>query len=222
VLEDTHAERQNNIDGSEKFLLALQRHHGVELPSFPPQLAPEPTPEPEKVKAIAEVADPIDPPHPKQALWFSIEGFPKHTVRAVQDAVCKKFNIDRTRLFQRRNFKGIVIPRQVAMWLACEVTVHSMPEIGRRFGGFDHTTVLHAARKIKRLIETDLEISKIAGELREQFDGCSNPSCLPADQTPGVATSNRSPPLPGRAGEAAIGPQNRTGSPATGQNDVAA
>jgi len=174
-----------------------------------------------KPKPAPEIEPIIDDPPPK-AFWFSIEDFPKHTVRAVQDVVCKKFNISRMQLFQRRNFKGIVIPRQVAMWLACEVTVHSMPEIGRRFGGFDHTTVLHAARKIKRLIETDLEISKIARELREQFDGCSNPSCLPADQTPGVATSNRSPPIPGRAGEAAIDPQNRTGSPATGQNDVAA
>ena len=52
-------------------------------------------------------------------------------------------------LSERRN-RSIVLPRQVGMYLAKRLTARSLPEIGRRFGGRDHTTVLHAIRKIER------------------------------------------------------------------------
>jgi chromosomal replication initiator protein len=64
-----------------------------------------------------------------------------------------------------------VRPRQIAMYLAKTLTLRSLPEIGRRFGGRDHTTVLHAVRKIESLIGTDnglaAEIEVLKSQLQE-------------------------------------------------------
>ena len=62
-------------------------------------------------------------------------------------------------LLKRRN-RSVARPRQVAMALSKEVTNHSLPEIGDAFGGRDHTTVLHACRKIAELRETTTDISE--------------------------------------------------------------
>jgi chromosomal replication initiator protein len=56
----------------------------------------------------------------------------------------------------------VVRPRQIAMYLAKSLTLRSLPEIGRRFGGRDHTTVLHAVRKIEGMVGKDTEL---AGEI---------------------------------------------------------
>ncbi|MEX2321885.1 MAG: helix-turn-helix domain-containing protein, partial [Saccharospirillum sp.] len=60
----------------------------------------------------------------------------------------------------KRRSRSIARPRQVAMALAKELTQHSLPEIGEAFGGRDHTTVLHACRKVKELRETTLDINE--------------------------------------------------------------
>ena len=62
-------------------------------------------------------------------------------------------------LSKRRN-RSITRPRQIAMALAKELTTHSLPEIGDAFGGRDHTTVLHAVRKVKELKELELRINE--------------------------------------------------------------
>ncbi|WP_454918385.1 chromosomal replication initiator protein DnaA [Xanthobacter sediminis] len=69
--------------------------------------------------------------------------------------VAKHYNVSRADLLSQRRTANVVKPRQVAMYLAKTLTLRSLPEIGRRFGGRDHTTVLHAVRKIDRLIGTD-------------------------------------------------------------------
>ncbi|MCO4836839.1 MAG: chromosomal replication initiator protein DnaA, partial [Oceanospirillaceae bacterium] len=58
----------------------------------------------------------------------------------------------------KRQSRSVARPRQLAMALAKELTNHSLPEIGDAFGGRDHTTVLHAGRKIKELREADRDI----------------------------------------------------------------
>ncbi len=63
--------------------------------------------------------------------------------------VSRHYNVTRTDLLSARRTKTIVRPRQIAMYLAKTMTPRSLPEIGRRFGGRDHTTVLHAVRKIE-------------------------------------------------------------------------
>ena len=70
-----------------------------------------------------------------------------------------------------RRTANVVRPRQVAMYLAKTLTLRSLPEIGRRFGGRDHTTVLHAVRKIENLVHNDAalaeEIELIKRQLQE-------------------------------------------------------
>jgi chromosomal replication initiator protein len=73
-------------------------------------------------------------------------------------------------LSERRS-RSVARPRQIAMALAKELTQHSLPEIGDAFGGRDHTTVLHACRRIKALRETEQRISEDYSNLLRTLTG---------------------------------------------------
>ncbi|MCJ8338414.1 MAG: chromosomal replication initiator protein DnaA [Pseudomonadales bacterium] len=76
----------------------------------------------------------------------------------IQRVVAEYYKIKIADLLSKRRNRSVARPRQVAMSLAKELTNHSLPEIGDAFGGRDHTTVLHACRKIKELRESDADI----------------------------------------------------------------
>ena len=76
----------------------------------------------------------------------------------IQKTVAEYYKIKISDMMSKRRSRSVARPRQVAMALAKELTNHSLPEIGDSFGGRDHTTVLHACRKIKELEETDADI----------------------------------------------------------------
>lgn len=78
----------------------------------------------------------------------------------IQRTVAEYYKIKINDLLSKRRSRSVARPRQVAMALAKEVTNHSLPEIGDAFGGRDHTTVLHACRKIAELREEDADISE--------------------------------------------------------------
>lgn len=80
------------------------------------------------------------------------------SINNIQATVAEYYKIKTSDLLAKRRNRSVARPRQVAMSLAKELTNHSLPEIGDAFGGRDHTTVLHACRKIKELRETDTEI----------------------------------------------------------------
>jgi chromosomal replication initiator protein len=83
-------------------------------------------------------------------------GEPKRVrIEDIQRIVARHYNVSKTELLSNRRTRTIVKPRQVAMYLAKVMTPRSLPEIGRRFGGRDHTTVLHAVRKIEDLSSSD-------------------------------------------------------------------
>ena len=83
-------------------------------------------------------------------------GEPKRVrIEDIQRIVARHYNVSKTELLSNRRTRTIVKPRQVAMYLSKIMTPRSLPEIGRRFGGRDHTTVLHAVRKIEDLTESD-------------------------------------------------------------------
>lgn len=84
----------------------------------------------------------------------------------IQKIVAQHFNVSRADLLSNRRNRAIVRPRQIAMYLAKIMTPRSLPEIGRRFGGRDHTTVLHAVRKIESLMQTDQVIASDIDQLR--------------------------------------------------------
>jgi len=91
------------------------------------------------------------------------KGEPKRIrIEEIQRVVARHFNVSKQDLLSNRRTRSIVRPRQVAMYLAKMMTLRSLPEIGRRFGGRDHTTVLHAVRKIEDIMAGD---GKLAQEL---------------------------------------------------------
>ena len=92
-------------------------------------------------------------------------------IEDVLRAISGHFNVTKQDLLSARRHKTIVYPRQIGMYLAKILTSRSLPEIGRKFGGRDHTTVLHAVRKIERLIKEDAairtSIESLGNSLRE-------------------------------------------------------
>ena len=77
------------------------------------------------------------------------------TIDNIQRVVAEYYKLKMSDLLSKRRSRSVARPRQVAMALAKELTNHSLPEIGEAFSGRDHTTVLHACRKIKELQETE-------------------------------------------------------------------
>ncbi len=87
-------------------------------------------------------------------------GEPKRVrIEDIQRVVSRHYNVSRQEMVSNRRTRTIVKPRQIAMFLAKTMTPRSFPEIGRRFGGRDHTTVLHAVRKIENLLDQDTKLS---------------------------------------------------------------
>lgn len=82
------------------------------------------------------------------------------TIENIQKTVAEYFKIKLSDLLSKRRSRSVARPRQIAMALAKELTNHSLPEIGDAFGGRDHTTVLHAYRKIQELKETNPDIAE--------------------------------------------------------------
>ena len=82
------------------------------------------------------------------------------SIENIQKTVAEYFQIKKTDLLSKRRTRTVTRPRQVAMSLSKEITNHSLPEIGEAFGGRDHTTVLHACRKVKELRESDRDIDE--------------------------------------------------------------
>jgi chromosomal replication initiator protein len=79
-------------------------------------------------------------------------------IEDIQKLVATHYSVSRADILSSRRTAVVVKPRQVAMFLAKTLTMRSLPEIGRRFGGRDHTTVLHAVRKIEALAQTDVAL----------------------------------------------------------------
>lgn len=77
------------------------------------------------------------------------------TIENIQKTVAEYYKLRVSELLSRRRTRNIARPRQMAMALSKELTEHSLPSIGESFGGRDHTTVLHACRKIEELVQTD-------------------------------------------------------------------
>ena len=80
-------------------------------------------------------------------------------IEDIQRVVARQYNVSRADLLSSRRTANVVRPRQIAMYLAKTLTLRSLPEIGRRFGGRDHTTVLHAVRKIEGLVGNDVTLA---------------------------------------------------------------
>jgi chromosomal replication initiator protein len=108
--------------------------------------------------AEREMRDLIRPAEPKRV-----------RIEDIQRVVARQYNVSRADLLSSRRTANVVRPRQVAMYLAKVLTLRSLPEIGRRFGGRDHTTVLHAVRKIENLAGNDSTFAEEIEGLKRQL-----------------------------------------------------
>lgn len=94
------------------------------------------------------------------------------TVREIQQAVCQRYGVTTLDLVSQRRSAKIALPRHVAMWMARYLTDCSIPNIGRMFGNRDHTTVIHAIKRVDKLVRTDRTQAAIIWALVETM-GCA-------------------------------------------------
>lgn len=133
LFEELHIARKARLD---RFSAAAIR---------PPVAAPVIVPP----KVVAPIKPRAWPPVP----------FKSRPIAHVQSLCCMYFNVPKFDLISPGRTKDLVYPRQIAMYLSKTWAFRSFPEIGRRFGGCDHSTALHAVHKIARLIRTDWTVA---------------------------------------------------------------
>ncbi|MDT2837611.1 chromosomal replication initiator protein DnaA [Enterococcus durans] len=94
------------------------------------------------------------------------KGHPQLSIPQIQEEVAKYYHIQLKDLKGKKRVKSIVVPRQIAMYLARELTDSSLPKIGAEFGGKDHTTVIHAHEKIQHLVDSSVSMQNEVSEIK--------------------------------------------------------
>jgi hypothetical protein len=132
--------------------------------------------EPIELEPIQEI--PVDPiisvpeseSKPEPAHWFEIQA-EVPSVAAIQVAVASFFGVTRNDILSARREANIVLPRHIAVYLAKELTPFTYPALGRFFGGRDHTSALHAVRRIQKLVRSDENIAFTVATLLIELNG---------------------------------------------------
>lgn len=154
--------RDRNAICSANLLKALLVHHGAGIPE---SVIEEP-------EAVVVLSTPL-PPIPNKVIAAAAEiAFPKSIsmVKAIQRATLHEFHgVSLADLTSRRRSARVVLPRQIAVYLAKTLTNQSLPEIGRRFGGRDHSTILFAVRKIENLVARDQVVAAQVERIKERI-----------------------------------------------------
>ena len=92
------------------------------------------------------------------------------TIDEIQRRVAEHYNIRISDMSSARRARAVARPRQVAMFLAKQLTSRSLPEIGKKFGNRDHTTVMHAVTRVNELIDTDAQFAEDVDLLRKMLE----------------------------------------------------
>lgn len=111
-----------------------------------------------------KIVEPIDPEPFYPQMWFydltnPSESKQPPSVLSIRDAVCRYFGVLPIEVESSRRQGAVVYPRQIAFYLARIHTPYSYPQIGRRFGDRDHTTIMHGVRKIQLQMKTDWRVA---------------------------------------------------------------
>jgi chromosomal replication initiator protein len=93
----------------------------------------------------------------------------KISIESIQKAVAEQFGMRLAEIKAKNNSRSVVVPRQIAMYLAKQMTDASLPEIGRQFGGKHHTTVMHSIDKIGELRKSDKDLNRMLNQLTEHL-----------------------------------------------------
>jgi chromosomal replication initiator protein len=111
-------------------------------------------------------------PYAQQVLKNFIDSQARRvTIESIQKMVAEQFGLRLVEIKAKDNSRAIVYPRQIAMYLAKQMTEASLPEIGRQFGGKHHTTVLHSVEKIEEVRKNDKDLNRLLNKLTEQLGG---------------------------------------------------
>jgi hypothetical protein len=159
-------------------------------PTIPPAPEPETIPASEPPPVSTDDDQTIPAPEPPPASDNAIElpekfammlRNPPSRFEQIVQAVCDEFHLTRSELFSHRRFAPVVAPRTLVFALARHLTRKSTPDIGRRAGGFDHPTVMHATRKRSHVLERtkdgmpeDATVAEWVRVMREHMDGGSD------------------------------------------------
>jgi chromosomal replication initiator protein len=126
-----------------------------------------------RLKAYATLHEcPIDLPLARSAvgrLLATAEAPSRLNVEDIQQIVCNYFDIKRNDLLGVSRAKKFCEPRHIAQYLARKMTSLSLPDIGQRFGGRDHTSILHACKRIERNMEKDPNLANLVNHLTKQL-----------------------------------------------------
>jgi chromosomal replication initiator protein len=94
----------------------------------------------------------------------------RRTIEAIQRAVADLFDLSEEELRQKSTRRAVTVPRQIAIYLAKQMTDASLPEIGRHFGGKHHTTVMHSIAKVEEERRTDSAVDLVIYKLLKTLD----------------------------------------------------
>lgn len=92
------------------------------------------------------------------------------SIEAIQRVVCQEFGLTLPQLKSKNNSRAVAYPRQIAMYLAKELTTASLPQIGREFGGKHHTTVIHSIKKIVELRKSERDLNRLLNKLSDSLN----------------------------------------------------
>lgn len=156
--EESRFIHERNQHCSAVFLETLIHHHGA---------APVKLEEP-------EVIEPLQPIPNEEIARASDAAFPQfntwgNAIVHIQKTVCAEYGVKLVDLCSQRRHHPVLRPRQVAMYLCRELTNRSFPEIGRRFGGRDHSTVFTAVQRVETLMKSNPEMAARVNRLEEQL-----------------------------------------------------
>jgi hypothetical protein len=139
---------------------ALRRLNGPKCPPVPVHVPiNEHADEVEIEICVISINEPVFVGDMTRIQHASLDHNRRISIRNIQEVVASHYEISVFDMCSARRTHELVRPRQFAMYLAKMLTLKSMPEIGRRFGGRDHTTALHAVRKFEHLVRSDPETS---------------------------------------------------------------
>ena len=130
---------------------------------------------PQRQAPVETVASSDLQPEPLQTESRPLPRPTSRTVGAIQRLVARHFDVTMKEMLSRRRYKHVVFVRHVAFYLARIHTKRSLPEIGRMFGGMDHTSVLNGIRKIERRRQTDKELDDQLNDLSAQLTDTFKP-----------------------------------------------
>lgn len=162
---------------AESLLARLHREHRERRARLFP--AKPSNPEPPRRPVVKR--EPVRPPQPYGtpipvvtkpvflALRDSVKKDGRPSLRLIQKVVARAYGVSVKDILSSRRTGGVVRPRQVAMHLARTMTLRSLPEIGRAFGGRDHTTVWHALQRMERFIAGDPDFFQHVDALRAEI-----------------------------------------------------